>query len=80
MIDRLGTPDTYNHYPTGWAAAFSSPYRMFKRYSYQGDAVSSEYGPGFRFTGGRVVKVVYDVADDAYVDVERHLAGAMTRD
>jgi arylsulfatase len=36
MIDRLGTPDTYNHYPTGWAAAFSTPYRMFKRYSYQG--------------------------------------------
>jgi arylsulfatase A-like enzyme len=36
MIDRLGTPDTYNHYPTGWAVGFSTPYRMFKRYSYQG--------------------------------------------
>jgi arylsulfatase A-like enzyme len=36
MIDRLGTPDTYNHYPTGWAMAFSTPFRMFKRYSYQG--------------------------------------------
>ena len=23
----LGSPDTYNHYPTGWAVAFSSPYR-----------------------------------------------------
>jgi arylsulfatase A-like enzyme len=33
MIDRLGSPDTYNHYPTGWAVAFSTPYRMFKRYS-----------------------------------------------
>jgi arylsulfatase len=33
MIDKLGSPDTYNHYPTGWAAAFSTPYRMFKRYS-----------------------------------------------
>lgn len=33
MIDRLGTPDTYNHYPTGWAAAFSTPFQMFKRYS-----------------------------------------------
>ena len=21
MIDKLGTPDTYNHYPTGWAVA-----------------------------------------------------------
>jgi arylsulfatase len=36
MVDRLGTPDTYNHYPTGWAVAFSTPFRMFKRYSYQG--------------------------------------------
>ncbi len=37
MIDRLGSPDTYNHYPTGWAVAFSTPYRMFKRYaSYAG--------------------------------------------
>ena len=36
MIDKLGRPDTYNHYPTGWAVAFSTPYRMFKRYTYQG--------------------------------------------
>lgn len=36
MLDQLGTPATYNHYPTGWAAAFSTPFRMFKRYSYQG--------------------------------------------
>jgi arylsulfatase A-like enzyme len=35
-IDKLGGPDCYNHYPTGWAVAFSTPYRMFKRYSYQG--------------------------------------------
>jgi arylsulfatase len=32
-LDRLGTPDTYNHYPTGWAVAFSTPFQMFKRYS-----------------------------------------------
>jgi arylsulfatase A-like enzyme len=36
MIDQLGSPETYNHYPTGWAVAFSTPFRMFKRYSYQG--------------------------------------------
>lgn len=37
MIDKLGSPDTYNHYPTGWATAFSTPYKMFKRYaSYAG--------------------------------------------
>jgi hypothetical protein len=33
LIDRLGTPETYSHYPTGWAVAFSTPFRMFKRYS-----------------------------------------------
>jgi arylsulfatase A-like enzyme len=33
LYDKLGGPDTYEHYPTGWAAAFSAPYKMFKRYS-----------------------------------------------
>ena len=33
LIDKLGGPDTYEHYPTGWAAAFSTPFKMFKRYS-----------------------------------------------
>jgi len=32
-LDVLGSPDTYNHYPTGWAVAFSTPFKMFKRYS-----------------------------------------------
>jgi len=45
-----------------------------------GDAVSSEYTPTFEWTGGEIIKVVFDVADDAYVDVERHLAAAMARD
>ncbi|WP_431279413.1 arylsulfatase [Leifsonia poae] len=36
MIDQLGSPETYNHYPTGWATAFSAPFKMFKRYTYQG--------------------------------------------
>jgi arylsulfatase len=36
LLDELGGPNTYNHYPTGWASAFSTPFRMFKRYSYQG--------------------------------------------
>jgi arylsulfatase A-like enzyme len=33
LYDKLGGPDTYEHYPTGWAAAFSAPYKMCKRYS-----------------------------------------------
>jgi arylsulfatase A-like enzyme len=36
-LDDLGTPLTYNHYPTGWAWAFNTPFKMWKRYSnYEG--------------------------------------------
>ena len=36
-VDELGSPKTYNHYPTGWAWAFNTPFKMWKRYaSYQG--------------------------------------------
>ena len=35
-MDVLGGPETYNHYPTGWAWAFNSPYKMFKRFSLEG--------------------------------------------
>lgn len=32
-FEQLGGPDTYEHFPTGWAAATSTPFKMFKRYS-----------------------------------------------
>ena len=32
-LDVLGSTETYNHFPTGWAVAFSTPFQMFKRYS-----------------------------------------------
>jgi arylsulfatase len=32
-IDELGGPKTYNHYPTGWAFAFNTPFKLWKRYS-----------------------------------------------
>jgi arylsulfatase len=36
-VDALGSPLTYNHYPTGWAWAFNTPNKMWKRYAnYQG--------------------------------------------
>ncbi|MBV8945165.1 MAG: arylsulfatase [Solirubrobacterales bacterium] len=31
-IDVLGSPLTYNHYPTGWAWAFNTPFKLWKRY------------------------------------------------
>jgi arylsulfatase len=33
FYDRLGGPQTYNHYPIGWAMAFNTPYKLFKRYA-----------------------------------------------
>ena len=55
MIDKLGSPETYNHYPTGWAVAFSTPYRMFKRYSqYAGgtaDPMIIHWPKGFKARG-----------------------------
>jgi len=33
FYDHLGGPDTYNHYPVGWAMAFNTPYKLFKRYA-----------------------------------------------
>ena len=40
----------------------------------------AEYTPTFEFSGGTISKVVFDVGDDVYIDVERHLAAAMARD
>jgi arylsulfatase len=36
MIDDLGSPLTHNHYPTGWAMAFNTPFKMWKRYEFNG--------------------------------------------
>ena len=33
FIDKLGGPETYNHYPIGWAMAFNTPYKLYKRYA-----------------------------------------------
>jgi arylsulfatase len=54
MLDQLGSPDTYNHYPTGWATAFSTPFKMFKRYTFQGgvcDPLVISWPKGFKARG-----------------------------
>ncbi|HEY9898126.1 MAG TPA: arylsulfatase [Pantanalinema sp.] len=41
-LDVLGSEATYNHYPTGWAMAFNTPFKMFKRYaSYEGGSADA---------------------------------------
>jgi arylsulfatase len=42
FYDHLGGPQTYNHYPIGWAMAFNTPYKLFKRYaSHEGGIADS---------------------------------------
>src|SRR5204862_399850 len=36
LLDDLGSPKTYNHYPNGWAMAFNTPLKMWKRYEFNG--------------------------------------------
>jgi arylsulfatase len=46
-----------------------------------GDAVSQAYeGSQFPFTGGEIGKVVFDLADDQYLDVERQMSALLARD
>ena len=35
-LDEIGGPDTFNHYPFGWAWAGNAPLRLWKRYAWLG--------------------------------------------
>src|SRR5262249_44276021 len=51
----LGSPKTYNHYNTGWAQAFCTPFKMYKRYAnYEGgtaDPLMVAWPKGIRAKG-----------------------------
>ncbi|MDN7026022.1 arylsulfatase [Methanoculleus sp. FWC-SCC1] len=54
MLDDLGSPKTYNHYCSGWAMAFNTPFKMWKRYCYAGgisDACIFHWPRGIRAKG-----------------------------
>ena len=36
MLDELGGPETYGHYPWGWAHAGNTPFRRWKRETHEG--------------------------------------------
>jgi len=36
LLDELGGTKTYGHYPNGWAMAFNTPFKMWKRYEFNG--------------------------------------------
>jgi arylsulfatase A-like enzyme len=53
-LDVLGSPDTYNHYPVGWAWAFNTPFKMWKRYNFEGgvaDPMIVSWPAGIRARG-----------------------------
>ncbi len=53
-IDELGSPATYNHYPVGWAWAFNTPFKMWKRYNFEGgvaDPMIVSWPKGIRARG-----------------------------
>lgn len=89
MIDRLGSADTYNHYPTGWAAAFSTPFQMFKRYSqYSGgtcDPMVIHWPKGFEARGElrhqyhHSVDVVATVLDAVGIEMPETYRGVTQR-
>jgi len=54
MLDKLGSPETYNHYSTGWAMAFNTPCKMFKRHTWEGgvaDAMLVHWPAGIKARG-----------------------------
>ncbi|HET7807052.1 MAG TPA: arylsulfatase, partial [Gaiellaceae bacterium] len=53
-LDELGSPTTYNHYPNGWAWAFNTPFKMWKRYNFEGgvaDPLIISWPKGIRAKG-----------------------------
>ncbi len=54
FVDELGSTTTYNHYPTGWAMAFNTPFKMWKRYEFNGgtsDACIVSWPEGIKARG-----------------------------
>jgi arylsulfatase A-like enzyme len=54
LLDDLGSPKTYNHYPNGWAMAFNTPFKLWKRYEFNGgtsDACIISWPAGMRARG-----------------------------
>ena len=45
-----------------------------------GQAVSRSYKAPYPFTGGAIAKVVVDISGTPYLDVERELAQAFSKD
>jgi hypothetical protein len=45
-----------------------------------GDRISEEYEAPFKFTGGTILGVGFDVSDEVYLDLEKLAVAALARD
>jgi arylsulfatase A-like enzyme len=80
-LDELGSPATYNHYPVGWAWAFNTPFKMWKRYNFEGgvaDPMVISWPEGIKAKGELrhqflhatdIVPTMYDLAGVELPDV-----------
>ena len=83
-IDRIGTPEAYNHYPWGWAWAGNTPFRRWKRETYRGGCAVPfvvsyparlPEGHGTRAGFAHAIDVVPTLLDLLAVEPPRALAG-----
>ena len=83
-IDKIGSPESYNHYPWGWAWSGNVPFRRWKRETYRGGCavpliVSWKNGLperyGNRFGYGHAIDVVPTLLELIGIDPPKSLAG-----
>ena len=84
MIDELGGTKTYNHYANGWAMAFNTPFKMWKRYEFNGgtsDACMISWPAGMKARGElrtqyhHAIDIVPTILDCLGLDVPRTIKG-----
>ena len=84
MIDELGGTKTYNHYANGWAMAFNTPFKMWKRYEFNGgtsDACIISWPAGMKARGElrtqyhHAIDIVPTILDCLGLEVPRTIKG-----
>ena len=85
-LDELGSPLTYNHYPTGWAWAWAFKFSIAGEGLNVGkdgaEPVTDDY-PGetpWPFTGGTIRRAAVDVSGEPFVDLAAEARMALLRD
>lgn len=83
-MEKLGSPELYNHYPWGWAQAGNTPFRWYKQFTYSGGIRNCLLirWPGGGIPGGEIrrqyhhiVDVTATVLDIAHVDIPNQVCG-----